>query len=343
MNKYPLFNARRYKAHRVIEAALERLSEGSDAQFPFDCRHETMRRLDNFDFCTHYVEPGYSTDVGVVFGNANITLPNKLAFASDEERQQHEALRQQAYKRSMMARVLAVLERLGFAFEWEDEWTTCSHCCGAVRVSPDGYGWQKYGFETDTAFVCGDCIKGDFQEEYLAYLEGNPKRAVTFKLDWEKHGFFRVAEDFEYGLHRGQDARPELVAAALKKVGIQRFLFTLDSVGQFDFDFSVWVHQDEAGLLKQVDLSPEVVNGPSVSAAMERGLRKASSAIAQLPPGPGVGYASIYPDGDAVAAKVPPEEFVEHGTTRVQTMLNEEHERRLASAASSGDSGSNPS
>ncbi len=40
------------------------------------------------------------------------------------------------------------------------------------------------------------------------------------------------------------------MADSLEKLGINRFLFVLDDVGQFDITFSVWIHEDEHHLLK---------------------------------------------------------------------------------------------
>lgn len=329
------------QAQGVIDAAIDRLENGRDEDFRYDDRCQTLSRLQNLCLHRHYSEPGYSTEAGIVVGNANITLAHRWEFKDDQDKQADETLRREANKRSLLSRVLAALDRLGFEFEWEDEWITCDDCGGLVRCSPNSYGWQQYFYrdEENGTLICGDCVKSSGIKDYIAWLEGNARRAMTFDVDLLRHGYFRVDRRFERGLHHGQDADPNRVAAELKKHGVERFIFSRDSVGQFDFDFSVWVHQDEAGLLKQVDLSDEVVNGPSVSAAMELGLRAASALTKAPPDGPGVAYAKIYGDGSALAAKIPPPEFVEHGVRNVEARLDQEHERQICGDAGTSTSG----
>mgnify|MGYP001561251471 CR=1 FL=1 len=65
-----------------------------------------------------------------------------------------------------------LLEKLGYACEWSDEWTTCSDCQRALRTSPDGYDWRPYFefFESDRNWsdpyhvsesgdLCLDCLQ----------------------------------------------------------------------------------------------------------------------------------------------------------------------------------------
>jgi hypothetical protein len=144
-------------------------------------------------------------------------------------------------------------------------------------------------------------------------LEGNPRRANTIDaIDPAEHGYSLFQGEFESGFHRGQDADPTRIAAALRKRGIERFLFQIDDKGQFDTRFSVWVHDDEKPCDEHVDttLSRSETDGPSNSEALERGLREASLASAALS-GEGVRYVKIEGDKVVEARMVSPEEFVD--------------------------------
>lgn len=324
-----------YSGHRVIEAALEKLAMNLSG-FPYDDVGRTRSQLETVQFFAAYAEPGYSHEGrGIVLGNCNTTLRFVPRPAVDDvkavaEWQEYEERHKLARKKSLIARVFKALERLGYEFEWEDEWSDCSSCGKLIRTNPNGYGWRRYYYETDDCDrICGDCVQSDDSEcqRYLEWLEGSYTRAMTFDLDLAKLGYVHNEARFEHGFHHGQDADPKKVAEELKRRGINRFIFELDSVGQFDMDFSFWVHESEQHLMAQLDLSDAVVNGPSVSQAMMRGLQNASQASASLPDIPGtVKYAQVQADGSAAASLIPGAEFVEHGIKlaeqRIQACLH---------------------
>jgi len=202
-------------------------------------------------------------------------------------------------------RVANLLERLGVELEWEDEWITCSSCNKLVRTQPNSYCWLQSYVEVSGDALCMNCVD---PAEYLESLEGEFTKANTIQdIDPSKYDYIRLDQDFEHGMHYGQDASPELIAKALKRRGIQRYLFNIDSRGQFDVDFSAWVHKDEAHLI--TPLKSAEFNGPSVAGAMERGLREASLKMGELK-GDGIKYAQIQPDGTAKVRLVDHEEFV---------------------------------
>lgn len=168
-------------------------------------------------------------------------------------------------------------------FDGESKWTDCARCCKLVQTEPDSYGWKpSYIFEDCEGCVCVECLIEE-AEDYLETLEGNPARCNAIEqIDPEDHGYVHL-EQYERGMHRGQDADPRVIGDTLSKAGFSRFLFNLDSKGQFDCRISVWLHEDEAkaddGLgeikaLRALEEGP--VDGPSISAAMERGLREAA-------------------------------------------------------------------
>ncbi len=188
----------------------------------------------------------------------------------------------------MISRVAKALEHLGYELEWLDEWCECSGCHGAIRTVDNSYGWTRYAYSPDDCeYYCGDCIKAD-PTEYLVWLEGNERRAATFELPLAQLGYVQVIDRLEHGFHHGQDADPNVCAKHLRSVGIKRFLFSLDSVGQFDMNFSIWVHEDEKDMIPKLNFNNSAnVDGPSVSEAMRRGLQNASTVSSKLPDVPG--------------------------------------------------------
>lgn len=294
--------------------------------FPYDDYHATMSRLEEIEFHGFYSEPGYTDPEGpgIVIGNANDTFrPDEKKFPyGSKERQAEDA---KAKKHSMIRRVFRALDRVGYEFEWCDEWLACEECRGLVRTSPDSYGWQKYFYmPDDCSCICGDCVKGDETEteRYLEWLEGNEKRADMFHLDLAKLGYVLVQDDFEHGFHHGQDADPKLIAKAIRDAGGTRFIFVMDSVGQFDFKFSVWIHKEQEHITNKVRLTPDVVDGPSVSGAMQRGLQQSSLINASMPNIPGtVRYTKIVGD-TAKGTLIPGDEFIEHGVKKAEERLD---------------------
>lgn len=174
-----------------------------------------------------YAEPGYDDADIVLTGNWN---PISGDFKD---------------KRDPMKRLVRILERLGVEMEWSDEWTACSECSKLVRVSPNSYSWQpSYAFVRDE-LLCHECVQDD-PESYLETLKGNPRAALTLDIDPEDYGYQRVNEEsYESGFHAGQTDDPAKIAASLRAQGIERFLFRVDDVGQFDMRFSVYVREGE--------------------------------------------------------------------------------------------------
>jgi hypothetical protein len=192
--------------------------------------------------------------------------------------------------------------------EWFDEWDSCCECSKLFRTSPDSYGWKPQYVATDNGCVCVECVDA---EEHLKALEGNHHSANTIEtIDPADHGYRLVKDGFEHGFHEGQDASPEKIAQALRAQGIERFLFQLDRVQQFDTSFSVYVHEDEADKLDEEAFEGAETDGPSVSGAMKRGLQEATLAMSQLADGDGVKVATVHADGTATAKLVSPEDFI---------------------------------
>lgn len=188
-----------------------------------------------------YAEPGYSNRTG-----------KPILFANWNERTKYNPeTREQEVLDSTPRRLGDLAEKAGYALEWSDEWTTCNQCGKAVRTSANSYSWMRSYFEDDLdgEIVCIECVEKD-PENYLISLEGESRKAETLGIDLEAHGYRKVNhESYEHGWHPGQNDSPEVIAKSLQARGIGRFIFKLDSVGQFDAAFSVYVHEDERELL----------------------------------------------------------------------------------------------
>lgn len=244
-----------------------------------------------------YAEPGYENPESGIVVKANW---NKNFDTEDKT----------------MPQLANVLDTLDIAIERCDEWTGCQECYRAVRTSPNSYGWCPSYTICGGTLVCLECADA---EEHFLDLEGSSTSINQIEqFDPSKNGYFLICNDFERGLHRGQDADPRIIAKLLSGSGFKRFIFNLDSKGQFDMDFSVWLHKDEAGgelgegliRAKRV-LETGKTDGPSVSGAMERGLRESLQQGNDLRAAGETGmiYSKITEDG-AETRVVSKEEFV---------------------------------
>lgn len=212
------------------DRALARISRIMDA-----ARVVSTSWADSVQWHSGYAEPGYTDpESGVIMtGNwNNVTRYNATTNTHDT-------------KDSTPSRVHDLLEKAGAELEWGDEWEDCSECGKLVRTQADSHGWRpSYWNDDNGETVCHECIKKD-PDYYLTSLEGNHRRATTIGLDLKAHGYSHVSQQREAGLHPGQNGDPKLIANVLRTMGITRFIFSLDSVGQFDVSFSVWIHKSE--------------------------------------------------------------------------------------------------
>jgi hypothetical protein len=259
-------------------------------------------QIQDVTFCTEgYAEPGYTDPKSgvIAFGNWNDVShwdAGKRKFIADDD---------------APCRVAKLLGKIGVELEWSDEWTICEHCGKAVRTKGDRYAWKRNYAEVDGCTTCGDCIKND-PTSYLESLEGQENSCLTVSVDLEEHGYVLLESGFEHGFYSGQDADPRLIAKALKDQGISRFVFDLDSVGQFDLSFSLWVHKDELASLDEGAFAATTKDGLSVSEGLRRSLEDAAAKMKSLPDVPGhpkVAKCDVS-NGTARVKLVAPEAFV---------------------------------
>lgn len=281
---------------KISYTSLERVQERFRAKAK---GNHGRSHIDEVQFCQGYAEPGYTDPESgwIAFGNWNtITKWNPETQKSEVVDTSPKDFGE-------------VLEKMGVELEWSDEWDTCCDCYKAVRTSPDSYGWMRsYAIIDDCECVCHECIKKD-PSGYIDELVGEEAKAMTIDIDLSEHGFVQLESGFENGFHSGQDADPKVIAKSLRKLGIDRFIFVLDDVGQFDISFSLWVDKDELAGLDMAAWDSADKDGPSVSQGLEAALRCASSLLSS-----GNGIQIINCDvstGTAEARTVTPQEFID--------------------------------
>ena len=269
-------------------------------------------RIGNIEFHDGYAEPGYDGDL-VATGNWN-----NITRYDDEERRI-------VTLDETPGRVGSLLEKIGVEIEWSDEWDNCAECQKLFRISPDSYGWTRCWVEDGEDRVCEECL--DY-EDHFKELEGDPTKCNVLNVKPVDHGYVKI-NDYERGLHPGQDADPHLIAKRMESWGIERFIFHMESKGQFDARFALYVHNDELeeGIVwNQYPSAPpktgeEAIEalkeyftraqaqGPSISGAMEAALL-AGSAKADKLEGEGIRVIKVTPKG-STAKLVSPEDFLE--------------------------------
>ena len=289
----------------LVSRALANLDDHSDednrklffsilTQICEDGRHD-IRDADD------YAEPGYSLD--------NEEMPILLANWNAETRWNRKTDESETVS-NLMPMLCDFAEKVNCSIEWSDEWSVCE-CQKAFRHSPDSYGWTMFGGHINGQSVCGECIKID-PDEYFEEISGNPRKAITINgLNPEEHNFIRLnSESFQYGLYGGQNASSDSIAETLKNADITDFLFSIDSTGQFDMKFSVFVREEDHTAACAALDSGETTCKVDPAIAMEQGLKAATVAMSKLQDEDGVKVATVDQDGTATARTVSREEFI---------------------------------
>ena len=283
---------KRQKAYRILQYA-QYLAETRVKGW------ETRSRLEEIQFFDGYAEPGYGSgadDELIAIGDWN------TINRSDREKGERVDI-------STLPKQLAEsFERIGVEIEWSDEWASCCNCGKLVRTSGDSYSWAPSFVENDGELTCCECATEDDDSiaSLLESYEGNPNNALTLDVDPTSHGYTCLFDRCENGWHRGMDASPKVIAKELHARGVGRFLFKIEENSQFYTTFGVYVHDEEWN----DDLKTIATDGPSVSAALERGLLEASAKMDALK-GEGVCVATVNADGTADARLVSQQEFIE--------------------------------
>lgn len=216
-----------------------------------DCAREIAEKFPGYSVSNYieeiqlhfngFSEPGYDNPECGIIATGNWNNISKY----DRERRSREI------KSDLPSRILRLFEKLGIDCCWSDEWANCENCQKLFRTSPDSHGWMPSYALVGDEYHCVECLKEN-AEEHLEALEGDAHRCNTIgSIDPSEYGYVKVNEDsYESGLHEGQNDNPKVIAKDLRAKGIERFLFNMDDVGQFDQSWSVYVHTDEVHLLE---------------------------------------------------------------------------------------------
>lgn len=173
------------------------------------------------DWASDYAEPGYTLSEGargVAFGDWN----------------------------GKNYRLANILDRMGYEVEWLDEWTRCEHCDRAFRTQPDSYSWKMHGayLEDSCEMICGDCL-AENPEWITDELMNDPRRALTMDIDLAAEGWHMIPGDaWRHGWY-GQEDNPEEVVLSHVPEN-HDYIFVIDSVGQFELAFRLWIREATA-------------------------------------------------------------------------------------------------
>jgi len=124
----------------------------------------------------------------------------------------------------------------GFYEEYNE--TTC--CGKIVRTSPDSYSWSPEFYILECELVCKDCLSF---EKLITDIENNPSKCnQLFKNEkFVEYGYFKLNdEDYENGLHQGQNDDPKKIFDELENE-YNSIVFSINEVSQFYIKFDVWV------------------------------------------------------------------------------------------------------
>jgi hypothetical protein len=121
-----------YSAHVFGHGYVNRGEAPHDrADYLRQLKRTAQSEIDNMGFASKYAEPGYTQPAkGILFANWNC-FPRNFD---------------------------TILEKLGYAVEWSDEWFTCD-CGTAVRTSADSYIWEPGYKEVNGEIMCLECAK----------------------------------------------------------------------------------------------------------------------------------------------------------------------------------------
>lgn len=135
---------------------------------------------------------------------------------------------------------------------WCDEWMSCSECGKAVREKADSYGWQpSWAWTSDCSIACVECYENCITDIIDCYVNDTHALPADIYPLIEKEGFVCYSPDeycqvFETGWHPGQDADPQEIAKDIEEqLPDHEYIFKLDSVGQFDVSWSVFIRKVE--------------------------------------------------------------------------------------------------
>lgn len=188
------------------------------------------------------------------------------------------------------------LSRMGVCLESKEEFEVCCECGKVVRMFRPASidlkeSWVKNAAEVgvesgEIEVFCGDCVnnKEEFLEELIGEVLSDPTRCVTIQnIDHslQEAGFDRILSNLERGMGEGQNADPKIISDSLKKVGLEQFLFVMETASPTMISFGVYVWREDINL-KSVDMSQISTNGASVREVMDQAVGKLATKLGDI-------------------------------------------------------------
>lgn len=143
-----------------------------------------------------------------------------------------------------------------YQLEWDDEGGSCCNCNKYVRTSPTSYGWvPNYIFSDGNGYICRECVEDnpdELIEEFKDCGYVQPKACPEWGKELlEKAGWNQLerenvddCDSYESGWYYGQNDDPaEQVKNLEKHFPNHSYIFAIDSTGQFDVHWSIWVKE----------------------------------------------------------------------------------------------------
>ena len=228
------------RAPRVLEIAKHMAETMSDENE----RCSVLNRLEDIQlFFNGYSEPGYDVGKSRIIAVSNWNNVDKYVPACDGS-----TWGSRVDVSDLPSRISKIFEKMGIECEWSDQWIVCDGCNKLVRTDADCYPWQASFIEQDGEVICHECLKAD-PEDYLSSLEGNYRKCNTISDISPKDFGYVLVEQCASGWYDRND-NPKEVAKKVEQKGVERYLFNVDDVSQFETSFSLWVHESELDLIQ---------------------------------------------------------------------------------------------
>ena len=138
---------------------------------------------------------------------------------------------------------------------YDDEYQYCDNCMGLICTTAQYHGDTGRFMYGDGEIFCSNCIKDD-PDLILDYYLNNSSMAIPDYLTEhiKNDGFICFSTDesgdycpiYESGLHIGQDDNPKDIEKKILELKYNYdYLFMINSVGQFDVKWSVFIRRIE--------------------------------------------------------------------------------------------------
>ena len=125
----------------------------------------------------------------------------------------------------------------GIEWGFSDEYLICEHCQKAFNID------DKYWIDDGTP-LCEKCVEDDFADEYLEYLNNEPRR-INVCVDvetLEDKGYTPCDRTYYGGMREGDNDRdPKKIMDVARELNPDMdFIFNLDVSSPFDCEYTLW-------------------------------------------------------------------------------------------------------